>query len=87
VMPLYVDGVRNPSWGELDGSLMRDFTVNLKDRPLTLNVRADVKNIENHSYFGGANTGVTSGVGVFGAITTASQQLNRFIQIQAHVRW
>ncbi len=87
VTPLYVDGLRNPGWGQLNGSLMRDFTFSLKDHPLTFNVRADVLNVENHSYFGGANTGVTSGVGVFGAITTASMQLNRFIQIQAHIRW
>jgi hypothetical protein len=85
--PLYADGLRNPSWGYLNGSLMRDFTFAVKDHPLTFNVRADVLNVENHSSLGGANTGVTSGVGNFGAITTAGTGLNRFIQIQGHIRW
>ena len=87
VMPLYVDGVRGPSWGELDGSLTRDFKFNLKEHPLTFQARCDVLNVENHSYFGGPGTSVTSGVGSFGAITAGSSQLNRFIQIQGHIRW
>ncbi len=88
VMPLYVDGVRGPSWGQLNGGLMKDFKFNVaKEHAFTAQVRMDVLNVMNHSYFGGPGTGVTSGVGVFGAITAGSSMLNRFIQLQAHIRW
>jgi hypothetical protein len=87
IMPLYVDGVRNPNFGQLNGSLMRDFKLNLKDHALTFQVRGDVLNVMNHSYMGAVNTGVTSGAGTFGAITSGSTLLNRFIQVQGHIRW
>ena len=86
-MPLYVDGVRNPNFGQLNGSLMRDFRFRAKDHPITFQVRGDVLNVMNHSYMGSVGTGVTSGVGSFGAITAGSTVLNRFIQIQGHIRW
>jgi hypothetical protein len=86
-MPLFVDGVRNPSFGQLNGSLMRDFRFKVKDQTLTFQVRGDVLDVMNHSYMGGVGTGVTSGVGTFGAITSGSTLLNRFIQIQGHIRW
>jgi|GEM_PF-251037 len=86
-MPLFVDGVRNPSFGQLNGSLMRDFRFKIKDQALTFQVRGDVLNVMNHSYLGGVGTGATSGVGTFGAITSGSTSLNRFIQIQGHIRW
>ncbi len=87
VMPLFVDGVRNPSAGQLNASLMRDFRFAVKDHPLTFQVRGDVLNVENHSFLGGVNTGPTSGAGTFGAITAGSTVLNRFIQVQGHIRW
>ena len=87
VMPLYLDGLRNPNFGQLNGSLMRDFKFRIKDQGLTFQVRGDVLNVMNHSFLGGINTGVTSGVGVFGAITNGSTLLNRFIQVQGHLRW
>ncbi len=87
VLPLYLDGLRNPAFGQLNGSLMRDFRFNVKDHPITFQVRGDVLNVMNHSYMGGVNTGPTSGVGVFGAITSGSTVLNRFIQVQGHIRW
>jgi len=66
---------------------MRDFRFNIKERPITFQLRGDVLNVLNHSYFNGVNTGVTSGPGTFGAITVGSALLNRFIQIQGHIRW
>jgi hypothetical protein len=87
VMPLYVDGVRNPSAGQLNASLGRDFRFAIKDHPLTFQVRGDVLNVENHSFLGGVNNGPTSGAGTFGAITSGSTVLNRFIQVQGHIRW
>ncbi|HUA58691.1 MAG TPA: carboxypeptidase-like regulatory domain-containing protein [Verrucomicrobiae bacterium] len=87
IMPLYVDGVRNPNFGVLSASLARDFKFHIKDQTLTFQLRGDVINLENHSYFNGPNTGVTGGVGTFGAITSGSTVLNRFIQVQGHIRW
>ncbi len=87
IMPLYLDGLRNPNVGQLNGSLMRDFRFNVKDHPITLQVRGDMLNVANHSFLGGVNTGPTSGVGTFGAITSGSTVLNRFIQVQGHIRW
>jgi len=87
VLPLYLDGLRNPNYGHLDSSLARDFKANVKEHPLTFSVRADVLNVMNHSFYGSVQNGVTSGVGSFGAITSGSSVLNRFIQLQGHVRW
>jgi hypothetical protein len=87
VMPLYVDGVRNPAYGQTNASLMRDFRFHIKERPVTFQVRADVLNVMNHSYFNGPSTSVTSGPGTFGALAVGSALLNRFPQIQGHLRW
>lgn len=86
VTPLYMD-VRNPNFGQLNGSLARDFSFNVKDHPITFQVRGDILDVMNHSYMGGVGTTPTSGVGSFGAITSGSTLLNRFIQIQGHIRW
>ena len=66
---------------------MRDFRFSVKDHPITFQVRGDVLNVMNHSYMGGVGTTPTSGVGTFGAITTGSTLLNRFVQVQGHIRW
>ena len=86
VTPLYMP-VRNPNAGQLNGSLGRDFKFNIKDHPITFQFRGDVLNLENHSFMGAVNNGPTSGLTTFGAITSGSTVLNRFIQIQGHIRW
>lgn len=87
VLPLYLDGLRGPNAGQLNASLQRNFQFHVKEHPLTFQVRGDVLNVENHSFLGGVNTGPTGGVGTFGAITSGSTVLNRFIQVQGHIRW
>jgi hypothetical protein len=87
VLPYNVPGLRNPNYGETNFSVGRDFRFNIKDHPITFQFRADALNLENHSNLGGINTTVTSGNGVFGAITGAGSLLNRFIQINGHLRW
>jgi hypothetical protein len=87
VMPLYVDGVRNPAYGQTNASLAKDFRVNVREHPITVQLRADVLNVLNHSYFNGPGTGVTSGPTSFGAITVGSALLNRFPQFKAIIRW
>jgi hypothetical protein len=86
-LPFYVDGVRNPSAGQLNGSLIRDFKFTVREHPVYFQVRGDIENVMNHSFMGSVNTGPTGGVGTFGAITSGSTVLNRFIQIQGHIRW
>jgi hypothetical protein len=84
VIPLYVDGVRNPGIHQTNVSLSRDFRFHER---FTFQARIDALNVMNHSFMGGVNTGVTGGLGVFGAITSGGATLNRFIQIQGHIRW
>jgi hypothetical protein len=87
MLPYYVPGVRNPSYGVESLSVMRDFRFNIKDHPLTFQLRGDALDLLNHSNLGSVNTTDTAGPGVFGAITGAGGNLNRFIQIQGHIRW
>ena len=88
VMPLFVDGVRNPSAGQLNASLMRDFRFAIKDHPLTFQVRGDVLNVEKPLVPRAASTpGPTSGPGRSAQLPPGSTVLNRFIQVQGHIRW
>lgn len=87
LLPNYVPGVRNPSYGIESASVARDFRFSIKEHSVTFQVRGDALDLFNHSNLGSVNTGVTSGPGVFGAITNAGGNLNRFIQIQGHIRW
>ncbi|MCX6632985.1 MAG: valine--tRNA ligase, partial [Candidatus Solibacter sp.] len=48
-------------------------------------MRLDALNLLNHSFVGGPNTTPTSAQ--FGQITGGATNLNRFIQIQGHIRW
>jgi hypothetical protein len=86
VLPLYLDGLRNPGQHQTNLSLSRDFNFNVRDHKLTFQTRVDALNIMNHSFLGGVGTTVTSPA-TFGAITSAGQALNRFIQVQGHLRW
>ena len=87
VLPYYVNDLRNPNWGQTNANIMRDIRINIKEHPVTLQLRGDVLNLMNHSYFGAVSMTPTSGVNSFGVTTTASSILNRFIQVQAHLRW
>jgi len=87
VLPYNVPGLRNPNYGETNVSVGRDFRFNIKEHFLTFQVRADALDLENHSNLGSINTTATAGLGQFGAITGAGSLLNRFIQIQGHLRW
>jgi hypothetical protein len=86
VLPRFLDGLRNPNYGHLDASLARDFAFSVREQPITFSLRADVLNVMNHSFFGGVGTNVTNATS-FGKITSGSAVLNRFIQIQGHLRW
>jgi hypothetical protein len=87
IMPVYVAGVRGPNLGQTNASIMRDFRIPIKDRAVTFQLRGDVLNLANHSFVNGPGTGPTGGTNSFGVINTGSTLLNRFIQIQGHIRW
>jgi hypothetical protein len=80
--PVNIDGLRNPSIHQTNLSLMRE--IRLRER-LTFQARVDALNVMNHSFFNGVNTNPSSAQ--FGQITSGSVTLNRFIQIQGHLRW
>jgi hypothetical protein len=80
--PINIDGLRGPSIHQTNLSLMRE--IRLRER-VTFQARVDALNVMNHSFFGGVNT--TPSSPQFGQITSGSVTLNRFIQIQGHLRW
>ena len=60
----------------------RDFRFKERYR---LSLRLDALNVLNHSFPGGPQLAPTNSQ--FGQITAAAANLNRFIQIQGHIRW
>ena len=58
--------------------------IRLRER-LTFQARLDALNVMNHSFFNGVSTNPSSPQ--FGQITSGSVTMNRFIQIQGHLRW
>lgn len=80
--PLNVDGLRGPGYQQWNASISRNFKI--RER-LTFQARLDALNVFNHSFVAGPNTTTTSSQ--FGQITGGAANLNRFIQIQGHIRW
>ena len=88
VLPYYVNGLRAPNYGQTNVSVAKNFRINIKEHPLDVQLRGDALNIMNHSYFGNPSLTPTAGVSSFGVINTASGgPLNRFLQVQLHIRW
>ena len=87
VLPYYVDGLRGPNYGQTNVSMAKNFRVNIREHPLNFQLRGDALNVMNHSYFANPSTSPTAGVNSFGVITGAGAQLNRFLQVQLHIRW
>jgi hypothetical protein len=80
--PNNIEGLRNPNYQQWNGSVTRTFKLR---EPLTLRLRLDVLNVLNHSFVSGVTTSPTSNN--FGKITSGAANLNRFVQIQANLRW
>ena len=80
--PINIDGLRGPSYQQWNASLSR--SIRIRER-LTFQARLDALNVMNHSFIGSPNTTPTSAQ--FGQITAGAANLNRFIQIQGHLRW
>jgi hypothetical protein len=80
--PQNIDGLRGPGYQQWNASLSKN--IKIRER-LTFQMRLDALNLTNHSFIGGPNTTPTSAQ--FGQITGGAANLNRFIQIQGHIRW
>jgi hypothetical protein len=80
--PTNIDGLRGPGYQQWNTSVTRKFKI--KER-LGFETRLDTLNLLNHSFLGGPNT--TPSSSQFGQITGGAANLNRFVQIQGHLRW
>lgn len=80
--PVNIDGLRGPGYQQWNASLSR--SIKIRER-LTFQARVDMLNLFNHSFIAGPNLTPTSSQ--FGQITGGAANLNRFIQIQGHLRW
>jgi hypothetical protein len=80
--PQNIDGLRGPGYQQWNASLSKN--IKLYER-VTFQMRLDALNLLNHSFIGGPNTTPTSAQ--FGQITAGAANLNRFVQIQGHIRW
>jgi hypothetical protein len=80
--PRFIEGLRGPGVEEIDASLTREFRIR---ESLRFAARLDMLNVENHSFMNAPNLTPTSAD--FGKIVSQSNSPNRFIQIQARLRW
>ncbi len=82
MFPLQIGGLRGPGYQQWNASINRD--IRFKER-YRLSLRLDALNVLNHSFPAGPQQATTNSQ--FGQITAAGANLNRFIQIQGHIRW
>jgi hypothetical protein len=82
VFPQRIDGLQGDAFRLVNGSVKRDFSVMEK---FTLQIRMDAINLLNRSHF--ANPNLTPTSTNFGKVTAAAEVVNRFIQLQARLRF
>jgi hypothetical protein len=83
VFPQYVSGCRQDNTNLINGSIMREFKLFREDK--ALQIRLDALNTANHPQFSGPNLTPTSTD--FGRVTSTTGQINRMIEITAHIRF
>lgn len=83
VFPTTIPGCRSDNTNLLNAAVMRDFK--LWREGSALQIRLDALNATNHPQFSGPNTSPTSTL--FGQVTSQSSQINRLIEITAHIRF
>ncbi len=82
IFPTRIDGLRRDSTNQWNVNLQRDFRITER---VVLQLRGDALNIQNRSQFSDPNTTPTSTD--FGRITSQTNTRNRFIQVQARLRF
>ena len=80
--PTRVDGVAGPAMNEWNASLQKDLVIR---EGIRLNFRVDAHNLMNRTIFSNPSTTVTSTL--FGQITSATEVPNRYIAVQARLRF
>jgi hypothetical protein len=83
VFPYVIGNCRADNTNFINGSVMRDFK--LFKEGAALQIRLDALNATNHPQFSGPNLTTTSTQ--FGQITSQTSQINRLIEITAHIRF
>jgi len=83
VFPQYMTSCRSDNTNLLNGTALRNFMLFREGAALT--VRLDVLNVANHPQFSGPNVSPTSSQ--FGQITSQTSQINRLVEITAHLRF
>jgi hypothetical protein len=82
VFPLTVSGLRSDMTNQWNSNVMREFMIREGTR---LQFRVDVLNLANRSVFAAPNTNPTNTN--FGRVTSQINNINRFIQLQARIRF
>jgi hypothetical protein len=82
VFPTRVDGVRADMTNQWNANLLREFRFR---EGMALQLRLDAINLQNRSQFAAPSASATSTD--FGRVRSQTNNLNRFIQIQARIRF
>jgi hypothetical protein len=82
VFPTVIDGLRSASANQWNGNVGREF--NLFER-VRLQLRVDALNLANRAQFAAPDTNPLSSN--FGKVTSQSNNMNRFIQLQGRIRF
>jgi hypothetical protein len=83
IFPYVISGCRSDNTNLINGSVMRDFKIFREGK--ALQIRLDALNATNHPQFSGPTTSPSSST--FGQVTSQSSQINRLIEITAHIRF
>src|SRR5262249_37073860 len=82
VFPTRVEGVRADGLNQWNANLMRTFR--LRER-VSLQLRMDPLNVQNRSQFDSPEN--NPNLANFGRVTSQTVTRNRFIQVQARLKW
>jgi len=83
VFPQFIASCRQDNTNFINASALREFKLFREDK--ALQIRLDVLNATNHPQFNGPNLSPTSTQ--FGQVTSQTSQINRMIEITAHLRF
>ncbi len=83
IFPYVIAGCRSDNTNLINASFMRDFKIFREGK--ALQIRLDALNATNHPQFSGPTT--TPSSSTFGQVTSQSSQINRLVEITAHIRF
>ena len=83
VFPQFIPGCRQDNTNLINASVLREFKLFREGKGLQ--IRLDALNLTNHPQFNAPNLTPTSTQ--FGQVTSQTSQVNRMIEITAHIRF